>query len=260
MPQKATPTVSGNRVEYQRGDLSEWYVNDSRGLEQGFTLARRPGVSRGGESLVIALVVSGDLRPELGEQGGAVLLRSAEGTVLRYSGLRAWDARGRALAAKLQVGEQKVRLVVEDHGAEYPLVVDPLWTQESELTAADGKLGDNFGWSVSVSGDTAVIGAYTKKVGSPQYFYNLANDLKPDEVVMQPWAKALQAEREGKEHQDDPLSQCMPPGVPRIDMSPPDAPIVPDPAGAAALRLHPRCDAGWKRLHHPGESAEVQMT
>jgi hypothetical protein len=59
---------------------------------------------------------------------------------------------------------------------------------------------------------------------APEYFYNLANDLKPDEVLMQPWAKALQAEREGKLHQDDPLSRCMPPGVPRIDMSTPDAP------------------------------------
>ena len=59
---------------------------------------------------------------------------------------------------------------------------------------------------------------------APQYFYNLANDLKPDEVVMQPWAQALQAEREAKLHQDDPLSQCMPPGVPRINMSTPDAP------------------------------------
>jgi hypothetical protein len=59
---------------------------------------------------------------------------------------------------------------------------------------------------------------------APEYFYNLANDLKPDEVLMQPWARALQAEREGKLHQDDPLSRCMPPGVPRIDMSTPDAP------------------------------------
>jgi hypothetical protein len=59
---------------------------------------------------------------------------------------------------------------------------------------------------------------------APEYFYDLANDLKPDEVIMQPWAKALQAEREAKLHQDDPLSRCMPPGVPRIDMSTPDAP------------------------------------
>lgn len=34
--------VDGNRVEYRRGDLVEWYVNDTRGLEQGFTLSRRP--------------------------------------------------------------------------------------------------------------------------------------------------------------------------------------------------------------------------
>jgi hypothetical protein len=59
---------------------------------------------------------------------------------------------------------------------------------------------------------------------APEYFYNLANDLQPDEVLMQPWAKALQAEREAKLHQDDPLSRCLPPGVPRINMSTPDAP------------------------------------
>ncbi len=59
---------------------------------------------------------------------------------------------------------------------------------------------------------------------APEYFYNLANDLKPEEVIMLPWAKALQAEREAKLHQDDPLSRCLPPGVPRINMSTPDAP------------------------------------
>lgn len=59
---------------------------------------------------------------------------------------------------------------------------------------------------------------------APLYFFDLANDLKPGEVVMQAWAKSQQAEREGKDHQDDPLSQCMPPGVPRIDMSSETAP------------------------------------
>ena len=159
-PLKAKPVASGNRVEYRRGELSEWYVNDSRGLEQGFTLARRPGASRDGEPLVIALAVAGESRPELAAQGDAVLLRSSKGAVLRYAGLRAWDARGRALAARLQVGEREVRLVVEDHGAEYPLVVDPVWTQQAELTASDGAPSDNFGYSVAVSGDTAVVGAF----------------------------------------------------------------------------------------------------
>jgi hypothetical protein len=61
----------------------------------------------------------------------------------------------------------------------------------------------------------------------PGYFQNLAKDLKPDEVVMQPWAKALQAAREGSLHNDDLLVQCMPPGVPRINTS--SGPAMPHP-------------------------------
>jgi len=34
------------------------------------------------------------------------------------------------------------------------------WTQQAKLTASDAVAFDNFGWSVSISGDYAVIGAY----------------------------------------------------------------------------------------------------
>jgi len=51
------------------------------------------------------------------------------------------------------------------------------------------------------------------------YFQDLARDLKPGDVDMLPWAKTLQAERESRDHRDDPLAQCMPPGVPRINMT-----------------------------------------
>ena len=34
--------VADNRLAYHRGDVTEWYVNDERGLEQGFTLAAAP--------------------------------------------------------------------------------------------------------------------------------------------------------------------------------------------------------------------------
>ncbi len=40
-----------------------------------------------------------------------------------------------------------------------------MWTQQAKLTSADGAVGDRFGYSVSVSGDTAVIGA----VGTDSY-------------------------------------------------------------------------------------------
>jgi hypothetical protein len=48
-------------------------------------------------------------------------------------------------------------------------------------------------------------------------FFDLAKDLKPDDVQMTPWAAKVQAQREGRDHVDDPYGYCLPPGVPRID-------------------------------------------
>jgi hypothetical protein len=46
-------------------------------------------------------------------------------------------------------------------GSAYVFVrADGTWSQQTKLTAADGAIGDSFGCSVAVSGDTAVIGAY----------------------------------------------------------------------------------------------------
>ena len=36
------------------------------------------------------------------------------------------------------------------------------WTEQDQLTASDGTSNDHFGWSVSISGDYAVVGAYYK--------------------------------------------------------------------------------------------------
>jgi hypothetical protein len=65
-------------------------------------------------------------------------------------------------------------------------------------------------------GKPDLSGTWESEMG---YFQDLAKDLKPGEVAMQPWAKALQADREGHLHTDDLLVNCMPPGVPRINMS-----------------------------------------
>jgi hypothetical protein len=46
-------------------------------------------------------------------------------------------------------------------GAAYVFtLVNGTWRQDARLIAADGTFGDRFGWSVSLSGATAVIGAY----------------------------------------------------------------------------------------------------
>ena len=51
-------------------------------------------------------------------------------------------------------------------GARTWLVLTPLlWMQTQELTASDGAVSDEFGFSVAVSGNTAVVGAIQKTVG-----------------------------------------------------------------------------------------------
>lgn len=48
-------------------------------------------------------------------------------------------------------------------------------------------------------------------------FFDLAKDLKPGDVEMTPWAAGISAQRERRDHVDDPYGFCLPPGVPRID-------------------------------------------
>jgi uncharacterized protein (TIGR03437 family) len=57
-----------------------------------------------------------------------------------------------------------------NQGAAYVFVQSgATWNQQRELTASDGAANDNFGRSVSVSGNTAVIGAFWKTVDSLTY-------------------------------------------------------------------------------------------
>ncbi len=49
-----------------------------------------------------------------------------------------------------------------DHGAAYIFHRSgTIWSEQAKLTASDGKSGDNFGWSVAISEDYAIIGSYT---------------------------------------------------------------------------------------------------
>jgi hypothetical protein len=48
------------------------------------------------------------------------------------------------------------------------------------------------------------------------FFFDLAKDLPPQDVEMTPWAGAIQAQRESRNHIDDPYGYCLPPGTPRI--------------------------------------------
>jgi hypothetical protein len=151
------PRAAANRVEYRRGALTEWYVNGPLGLEQGFNLARSPGKNQG-EPLTLSFVLSGDLTASVDPTGRGLTLKKNGVPTLRYSGLTARDMTGRELRAWMEATAERLWLRVDDTGALYPLVVDPI-VQLSTFTASDGKQEDLFGGSVAVSGDTIVVGA-----------------------------------------------------------------------------------------------------
>jgi hypothetical protein len=153
------PVASANRVSYRRGPLSEWYANGPLGVEQGFDVAARPRFGSG--PLTFSLALSGNLAAKLDH--GSVLL-TGKGVALRYGGLVAADARGRALRSWLELVGGHVLIRIDDRGAVYPLRVDP-FVQQAELTAADGAASGILGGSVAVSGDTIVAGAQNQNAG-----------------------------------------------------------------------------------------------
>lgn len=151
----------GHRVELRRGsDLTEWYLHLHSGLEQGFTIARRPEGS-GKEELLVAvdLDVEGELYPELTAGERSVVLRDAAGRDrLRYGGLAAFDAEGRWLPCRMALHGNQIQLLVDDRGARYPLVVDPLLF-EHKIVGPSTDLYDHFGATVAGDASWLVVGA-----------------------------------------------------------------------------------------------------
>lgn len=172
--------VEGNRVTYTRGgSRREWYVNGPLGVEQGFEVEKRRGSSS--SPLVLEVAVRGQLQPEMrGENAVALENQKGEGQ-LYYSNLHVRDDRGERVPANLEVRRGRIALAVDDRDATYPLTVDPLVSrQEQKLTASDAADEDNFGWSVAIEGDTAVVGAQTdhhsgKRDAGSAYVYTRSN-------------------------------------------------------------------------------------
>ncbi|MBL8840280.1 MAG: FG-GAP repeat protein [Planctomycetes bacterium] len=151
-------SADGGRVAYEWDDrLTEWYVNDSRGLEHGYTVGARPAAASG--PLTLTLAVRGKLVAEIAAGGRDVRFVDATGAlVLSYAGLTVFDADGRALVAGFETLDGRLKLTVEDLGARYPLTIDPV-VQQAYLKASNTDPLDLFGEAIAVSGDTVVVGA-----------------------------------------------------------------------------------------------------
>ncbi len=161
-PGPARMSSSGNRVEYDRGALSEWYVNSPRGLEQGFTL-RQPPTSwdRQVGPLRLDLTTTGPLTGALSQDGAVVIFSSPDSAqALRYSGLLAYDSTGTQLDSWMTVADGGLSVFVDDRAAVYPVIVDPLVTSQTKVTASDPLTSAVFGESVALDGTALVVGAW----------------------------------------------------------------------------------------------------
>lgn len=165
------PQTAANRVEYRRGEFTEWYVNGPMGLEQGFTIQQAPGAANG-QPLTVTLSLAGNLTAAVDPSRTTLSLKgNAE---LKYAGLIATDARGKDLTAWLELRENQLLIRVDDAKAIYPVTIDP-WVQSAKLTAAGGQAGDLLGTSVAIDGDTLVVGISTSSRDAAYVFVKPAS-------------------------------------------------------------------------------------
>ena len=163
-------TADGNRVQYQwDAGLTEWWVNEPRGLEHGFSLAERPAGDRT-EPLDFTLAPEGGLRPQLdASRTGLEFVDGAGQSVVTYTHLAVWDADRRPVPSRFLVThDARVVVRVDDADARYPLTVDPLAQQAylKALPSGIGNAGHQFGDAVAIDGDTLVVGVPYEASGS----------------------------------------------------------------------------------------------
>ena len=128
----ATIRQTDKRLEYHRADLpgvTEWYVNNASGLEQGIDLATRPDGT--GELRVCLRIAGAGARAH----GSYVRLETPAKRNLSLSALVVKDAAGHFVPAQFDVrSRQMVDFVIDDSAAVYPLVIDPLYGDEAWVT------------------------------------------------------------------------------------------------------------------------------
>ena len=150
-------SAQGTRVEISHAHgLTEWYVNSPLGVEQGFTFAKP---LTAGDSLALIFQLKGNLMPKLNDD--TLEFHAAQGqSLLHYGSLLAYDARHRALPARMLLTGSKLELALDINGAHYPITIDPLFAVVADFAEPTAVAYDGFGYSVALSsdGNTALIG------------------------------------------------------------------------------------------------------
>ncbi|AKF07819.1 Integrin alpha beta-propellor repeat protein [Sandaracinus amylolyticus] len=152
----ALVAVEGARIHARRGAADELFVHGAPGIEHAIAVHEVP---EGEGALEVIVALDGASALDVHDRGARV--RDGAGREsLVYEGLRAWDARGVELVARMEREDRGVRLLIDDAGATLPIVIDPvIAAPRGVLTASDAMPEDELGRSVAIDGDVMVVGA-----------------------------------------------------------------------------------------------------
>lgn len=156
---------AGEKLVIRRPAMDEWFINDARGIEHGFDVPKPPGRD-GGEGFRVNIGLTTSLQPRIIEDDRSVEFTDGSGqTALYYRGLVVFDALRRPLPARLSLTaggapeEWDLAIHVDDRGAVYPLVIDPVFTTNTQTLASNSPAANEwFGFGMSMSGNVLAVG------------------------------------------------------------------------------------------------------
>lgn len=151
------------------------YLNSPEGLRQNFIINRAPN---GNQALQVSIAIKNTgLYTRLVNHQVLKLADKKGHTILQYDALKVWDARHTALPAHMELSDAgTLAIVVDDHGAQYPVTIDPLnhsaeWsgTAVGVLPTIVNQLATDaaYGYSVAGLGDVNGDGYDDVAIGAP---------------------------------------------------------------------------------------------
>jgi hypothetical protein len=159
LPRAGDVSTDGTTVRFCRPGLTEEYSVSVNGVQQDFVVADKPA---GAGQLKVQLTLDGasaEAAPD-----GARLVLSQSGRKIAYNRLRATDAVGRDLSAKIEVlSPGQLSVVVDDVAAQYPVRIDPTFSAANwvSLGGIPGTSGSLDAVAVDGSGNVYIGGNFT---------------------------------------------------------------------------------------------------
>lgn len=152
-------TLAGPEVRSARGEgVVEWWRSLPSGLEHGVNVAARPA----GEGELVVEITVGALAPRARSEDEIDMVDAAGNVVATYAHLWVIDAAGAHVPARMSADGDRIVIAVDDSGARYPLIIDPVLTtvHEATLVATTPVPGAQFGGCVFLSrdGSRAIVG------------------------------------------------------------------------------------------------------